>query len=308
MIVSCGEALIDFLPRTGAAGEALFRPFPGGSPFNVAIALGRLGVEAGFFGGVSTDFFGAMLLKALGDSRVSAAFADVSDRPTTLAFVSLAGGDARYAFFDEGSAGRMLTEANLPVFPAKVTALSFGSFSLAAEPCGSALEALMRRERRARVILLDPNIRPTLIKNREAHIARIERQVAMADIVKLSEDDLAWLDPKADGETFARAWLDRGAKLVILTRGTNGAAAFSKSHSVATPAVPVKVADTVGAGDTFTAATLVGLDRRGMLSKPAIAELSKESISALLAFAAKAASITASRPGADPPWAKEIDG
>src|SRR5262245_23842920 len=163
MIVTCGEALIDMLPRKGADGAAVFQPFAGGSVFNVAIALGRLGVPAGFFGGLSSDFFGAMLKETLEKSRVDVSYANISDRPTTLAFVTLIDGHARYAFFDEHSAGRMLTDTDLPAFPATVMALHFGSFSLAAEPCGSAYETLMRREHLSRVISLDPNIRPTLI-------------------------------------------------------------------------------------------------------------------------------------------------
>src|SRR5436305_1682188 len=142
MLVTCGEALIDMLPRKGGDGASVFEPFVGGSVFNVAIALGRLGVPAGFFGGLSTEFFGAMLKQALEKSRVDVSYANISDRPTTLAFVTLIEGHARYAFFDEHSAGRMLTEADLPAFPAALKALHFGSFSLAAEPCGSAYESL----------------------------------------------------------------------------------------------------------------------------------------------------------------------
>lgn len=173
MIVVCGEALIDMLPRKGADGAPVFQPFVGGSPYNVAVALGRLEVATTFFGGLSTDFFGEMLRKGLDRSRVEVSFANLSDRPTTLAFVTLTDGQARYAFFDENSAGRMLTEIDLPAFPASLTALHFGSFSLAAEPCGTAYETLMQREHLSRVIALDPNIRPSLIKNRDAHIARL---------------------------------------------------------------------------------------------------------------------------------------
>jgi fructokinase len=306
MIVTCGEALIDMLPRKGADGAAVFQPFLGGSIYNVAIALGRLGVPTGFFGGLSTDFFGSMLRGGLEKSRVDVSFANISDRPTTLAFVSLIEGQARYAFFDEHSAGRMLTSADLPAFPAALRALHFGSFSLAAEPCGSAYEALMQREHVARVISLDPNIRPTLIKNRDAHIARLERLVGLADIVKLSDDDLAWLAPGAAFDTFAESWLARGAKLVIMTRGAEGAVARSKRVAVTVPGVKVTVADTIGAGDTFSAATMARLDQDKLLTKSAVAKLSEKQVTDALAFAAKAASITCSRPGADPPWANEL--
>lgn len=306
MIVTCGEALIDMLPRKGADGAAVFQPFVGGSVFNVAIALGRLGVSAGFFGGLSTDFFGTMLREALEKSRVDVSYANISDRPTTLAFVTLIAGQARYAFFDEHSAGRMLTEVDLPAFPAALSALHFGSFSLAAEPCGSAYEALMQREHVSRVISLDPNIRPTLIKNREAHLARLERLVGLTDIVKFSEDDLAWMAPDTPFDAFAGAWLERGAKLVIMTRGENGALARSRRISVSVPSVKVTVADTIGAGDTFSAAMLAWLDQHRLLTKAAVAALGEGQVSDALAYAAKAASITSSRPGADPPWLNEL--
>ena len=117
MIVCCGEALIDFLPRNGADGASVFQPFVGGSVFNVAVAIGRLGAPAGYYGGLSTDFFGTMLREALAESGVDLSLVNISDRPSTLAFVTLVDGDARYAFFDEHSAGRMLTEDDLPALP-----------------------------------------------------------------------------------------------------------------------------------------------------------------------------------------------
>src|SRR3990167_8362751 len=134
MILCCGEALIDFLPRTGADGKVLFEPCAGGSIYNVAIALGRLGVAAGYFGGLSSDLFGEMLREGLRRSGVDFSMAPVGDRPSTLAFVKLEGGNARYAFFDEGSAGRMLTAAELPRLPASIKALHFGSFRPSSPP------------------------------------------------------------------------------------------------------------------------------------------------------------------------------
>jgi fructokinase len=306
MIVSCGEALIDMLPGETRAGAPAFEPFVGGSLFNVAVALGRLGTEAAFFGGLSTDFFGERLKAALETSKVNTSFASISDRPTTLAFVSLTEGKAQYAFFDEHSAGRMLTEADLPAFPAGVTGFHFGSFSLAAEPCGSAFEALVRREHLSRVISLDPNIRPSLIKNRDAHLARLDRLAGMADIVKLSDDDLAWIGPGASFEALAENWLGRGAKLVVMTRGGEGAVARTRNVSVSLPAVAVTVADTIGAGDTFSAGVMTRLTENGLFTKAAIARLGEDQLTDALAFAARAASVTVSRPGADPPWAREL--
>jgi fructokinase len=306
MIVSCGEALIDFLPRTGADGSAVFQPAAGGSPFNVAIAVGRLGAKAGFFGGLSTDFFGDLLRQALTDSKVDLTFVANVERPTTLAFVKLENGDARYAFFDENTAERMLTEVDLPAFPKTVAALHFGSFSLATEPVGSALEALMKREQKDRVISLDPNIRPTLVRNRDGYLARLDRLLAMADIARLSEDDLVWIAPNTDFEALARRWLTLGSKVVILTRGAEGATAITKSHAVSVPGIATKVVDTVGAGDTFTAGFLARLDTLGLLSKKAVAALNRDQITDVLTFATKAAAITVSRAGANPPWLNEI--
>jgi fructokinase len=308
MIVCCGEALIDMLPRIGSDGAAVFQPFAGGSPFNTAIALGRLGAEAGFLGGLSDDFFGAILGKALGEAGVDTALAIRSDRPTTLAFVTLVEGNARYAFYDENSAGRMIAAADLPDLPASVAALHFAGVSLVQEPCGSAYEALIGRERGRRVISLDPNVRPSLVKDAEAYRKRVARLAAMADIVKLSEEDLEWLAPATPFETVAGRWLDAGARLAILTRGAAGALAISRAASAAVPAVAVKVADTVGAGDTFTAGLLARLAATGRLAKDGIAALSEADIADALAFAARAAAVTVSRPGADPPWLHELAG
>jgi fructokinase len=306
MIVSCGEALIDFLPAEGSGRGAGFAGFPGGSPFNVAIAVGRLGQPAGFFGGLSRDFFGDTLRRAMRESHVDTSLAYESDRPSTLAFVSLEDGNARYAFFDENSAGRMLTESELTPMPKAVAALSFGSFSLAEEPCGSAFEALMQREQRDRVISLDINVRPTLIHNRSGYLARIDRLAAMADIVKLSEEDLAWLAPGATFETLADRYQKLGTQVVVLTRGGDGAVALAAGVRAEAAAMQVKVVDTIGAGDTFTAAMLVWLAQNDRLTKRGVAGLSRDDLAAKLAFAAKAAAITVSRRGADPPWLHEL--
>jgi fructokinase len=306
MIISCCEALIDFLPRTGADGSAVYQPSAGGSPFNVAIAVSRLGAKTGYFGCLSTDFFGDLLRQALKDSGVDLSFAIDVARPTTLAFVKLENGDARYAFFDENSAGRMLTEADLPAFPKSVAALHFGSFSLATEPVGSSLEALIQREQNDRVISLDPNIRPTLVRNRDGYLARLARMLAMTDIARLSEEDLAWIAPDEDFEALARRWLAHGARLVILTRGAEGATAITAKHAVSVPGIATKVVDTVGAGDTFTAGILARLDALGLLTKPAIAKLGREQLTDMLTFATKAAAVTVSRAGANPPWLREI--
>ncbi len=306
MIITCGEALIDFMPRNTASGAVSFEPLPGGSIANVAIALGRLGAPAGFFGGLSTDMFGDVLRNHLATSGVDLSLVDTSDRPTTLAFVSLENGSARYAFFDENSAGRMVTAAHLSALPDNVSALHFGSFSLAAEPCGTTYEALMEREHARRVISLDINVRPTLIDDRNSYLERIGRLVAMSDIVKLSDEDYDWLEPDGDFDSTAARWLNAGARIVAMTRGPDGATAYTARGKTSVPGVATLVADTVGAGDTFTAGMLAHLHDGGLLDKQRIAGLGEADLSSALEFAAKAAAITVSRAGANPPWKSEL--
>lgn len=306
MIVCCGEALIDFLPRTTTEGTSAFLPLAGGSIFNTAIALGRLGVPAGFLGGLSRDFFGDMLWRNLSGASVDYSFSPISDRPSTLAFVKLVDGHARYSFFDEGSAGRMLTPQDLPTLPPNVSGLHFGSFSLIVEPCGSTYETLFLRECGSRVVSLDPNIRAGFVTDRTAYLDRLMRMASHADVLKVSDEDVAWLMPGKTIEDAARVWLDGGAKVVAVTRGADGATAFTRQAEIAVEGVRVEVADTVGAGDTFSAALLGSLYRLGLYSKTAIAELGETDLRSCLSFAARAAAITVSRPGADPPWAHEI--
>lgn len=306
MIVCCGEALIDFLPRKLADGAAAYQPFVGGGIFNTSIALGRLGVKTGFFSGLSTDFFGDMLRDGLKASKVDLRYVKTWDKPSTLAFVKLTNGQAQYSFFDDNSASRMLTVKDLPRLDDKVEALHFGSISLIPEPGGSTLEALMKREAKRRVLSIDPNIRPSQIKNRRAHVARLNRMIAMTDIVKISDEDIEWMTGKRDLKAVARKWLKSGAKIVVITKGADGMEGFTARDHIVQPAVKVKVADTVGAGDTINAGLLAALKAAKLLDKKKLAVISGDQLAAAMAFAAKAAAITCSRPGANPPWAKEL--
>lgn len=299
MILCCGEALIDMLPRESTSGEPAFAPYPGGAVFNTAIALGRLGVETSFFSGLSRDLFGEMLETALGASHVDASVAVRSDRPTTLAFVKLVDGQARYAFYDENTAGRMLTPADLPDVT-EAEALFFGGISLVVDPCGAAYEALMLREAGKRVTMIDPNIRPGFITDERAYRARIERMLAVADIVKISDEDMDWLGTDAD-EILAN-----GAALVCVTEGAKGVVGHWRGGSVRAEARRVQVVDTVGAGDTFNAGLLAGLSQAGLLDKTALAQLDETKVKPALDLGNRAAAITVSRAGANPPWANEL--
>ncbi len=304
MILACGEALIDMLPRQSAAGEPAFAPYAGGAVFNTAIALGRLGTPTGFFSGLSNDLFGDILRDTLQASRVDSSPAHVSDRPTTLAFVKLSNGHATYSFYDENTAGRLLSVDDLPDTDAE--ALFFGGISLMVDPCATAYEALQARESGARVTMLDPNIRPSFIRDEAGYRARIERMIALADIVKVSDEDLHWLEGAGDTADLARAMLAKGPKLVCITEGAKGATGYTAEHTVSAAAPKVTVADTVGAGDTFNAGVLASLHGAGLLTKSAVAALSFDQIHAALDLGARAAAVTVSRAGANPPWDHEL--
>jgi len=306
MILCCGEALIDMLPRETTLGEKGFAPYAGGAIFNTAIALGRLGVPTAFFSGLSDDMMGDILRDTLKASNVDVGPAATLSRPTTIAFVKLVDGQATYAFYDEGTAGRMITEQDLPAIGDDCEAMHFGAISLIPEPCGSTYESLMRRETDRRVMSLDPNIRPGFIKDKAAHMKRIERMAAMSDIVKFSDEDLAWFGLEGEADDLARYWLARGAKLVVITRGAEGATGFTDRFKVTVPSQRVTVVDTVGAGDTFDAGILASLKRQDLLTKAKVAALDEGAVRDALALGAKAAAVTVSRAGANPPFAHEI--
>lgn len=306
MILCCGEALIDMLPRETTLGEKGFAPYAGGAIFNTAIALGRLGIPTGFFTGLSDDMMGDILRETLKSSNVDFSYCATLPRPTTIAFVKLVNGQATYAFYDENTAGRMITESDLPSLGADCEALHFGAISLIPEPCGSTYEALMAREHATRVISLDPNIRPGFIKDKAAHAARLNRMAAMADIIKFSDEDLEWFGLSGGHDELAGHWLDLGAKLVVITRGAEGAAGYTRRFKVSVPSERVTVVDTVGAGDTFDAGILASLKMQGLLTKEKVASIEGKSVEAALSLGAKAAAVTVSRAGANPPFAHEI--
>lgn len=308
MILCCGEALIDMIPSPTADGSEAFVPHCGGAIYNTAVALGRLGAGAGLLTGLSSDMFGAQLTEGLKESRVETDWVIYSDRPTTLAFVRLVNGHATYSFFDENSAGRMLTPVDLPTLSSTVNALYFGGISLASEPGADAYAALLKREGGDRAVMIDPNIRPAFIRDEAGYRARLDRMFAMADIVKVSDEDLDWIvqGPLSQSEK-TEALCAKGPGIVILTRGAEGAVAYMDDGTeVNVPIARVEVVDTVGAGDTFNAGVLAKLEELGQLSKPALRRLSPGMLTEVLAHGAKVAAVTVSRAGANPPWASEL--
>ena len=190
MILCCGEALIDMIPTPTKSGTSGFVPHSGGAVFNTAIALGRLGVKAGMLTSLSSDMFGQQLIDGLQESGVDASHVIVSDRPTTLAFVRLQDGHATYSFYDENSAGRVATPDDLPGLSPDVSALYFGGISLACEPGANAYAALLAQEGAGRAVMIDPNIRPKFIEDADQYRNRLNRMIALSDIVKVSDEDL----------------------------------------------------------------------------------------------------------------------
>ncbi len=306
MIVCCGEALIDMLLREIEGEGAGYLPVSGGAVFNTAITLGRLGEKAGFFTGLATDLFGQQIEQSLADANVDASFCKRHDLPTTLAFVKLTDGHAEYAFYDENSAGRMITKEDLPSFGDDVQALHFGAISLIPDPCGSTYEALMAREAENRVISFDPNIRPSFIKDEGAYRGRMERMLKLADIIKLSDEDMDWLMPGQTFEEVSAQLISNSASIVLMTKGSAGVDAVTRSGTFSAPAKDAIVIDTVGAGDSFNGGFLAGLRRNNCLSKSALAEITEAQLLDALDLATDVAAVTVSRAGANPPWQNEL--
>lgn len=308
MILCCGEALIDMIPARTVGGAEGYVPHAGGAIFNTAIGLGRLGVRTGMLTGLSRDQFGRQLAEALAASHVDVSQVVTSDRPTTLAFVRLTDGHATYTFYDENSAGRMVAIGDIPALSDEVSALYFGGISLACEPGADAYAALLAREGAGRAVMLDPNIRPGFIQDVEHYRARLERMIAGADIVKVSDEDLNWILPAPVSLTEKVAKLaEMGPSVVILTRGGDGATGYmAGGREVHVPAQKVEITDTVGAGDTFNAGFLAKLSELGALRKDSLSILSDETLRQALAHGARVAAITVTRAGANPPWAEEL--
>ena len=308
MILCCGEALIDMIESVDQDGNSNFSAHVGGAVFNTAIALGRLRTQTGFLSGISRDLFGSMLRDALSSSHVDASHVILSELPTTLAFVRLSDGHAAYTFYDENTAGRMLDHSAVPPLTNEISALYFGGISLISEPCANFYAALALREAADRVIVLDPNIRPSLIKNIEGYRERLNSIIEVTDILKVSDEDIHWIVPgPASLVEKVQALCDIGPKLVILTKGSEGASAFTRGGKLADVAAhSAVVIDTVGAGDTFNAGMIAKLAELGLLSKPALANLKSSDVETALDFGARVAAVTVSRQGANPPWSHEL--
>jgi fructokinase len=308
MILVGGEALVDLVPApTTAPGElGPLLPLPGGGPYNVAITLGRLGAPVRFLSRLSTDGFGDALCDRLTLSGVDTSMVQRGPEPTALAVAGIGlDGSARYSFHLDGTADREVAYPG--PLPAEITTVSLGTLSLLLEPGASRYERLLREHAATGgLTVLDPNIRPAVVRDPDAHRARFRSWLPDIGLLKLSVEDAAWL---ADGDPDAavRDWLDHGVAAVVLTRGTDGLVARTAAGvDVAVPTVPAEVVDTIGAGDTVHGALLFWAHNAGITTPDGLREVSADGWRAALAFAAKAASVTVSRAGAEPPYAAEL--
>ena len=308
MILCCGEALIDMIPEPTVSGGSGFVTHSGGAVHNTAVALGRHGQSVGILTGLSTDMFGRQLRAGLNASNVDCAHVINSDRPTTLAFVQLQQGHASYSFFDENSAGRMVAPQDMPPLGDDIEALFFGGISLACEPGATAYAALLDREGATRAVMIDPNIRTGFIEDTARYRARLNRMIGAADIVKVSDEDLDWIvEGPLSLPQKARALLEMGPALVILTQGREGATGFLPGGAeISVASQQVDIVDTVGAGDSFNAGVLANLSRQNLLSKDRLAALSPRAVQDALQYGAMVAAVTVSRAGANAPWANEL--
>jgi fructokinase len=307
VILVCGEALIDLFVGEPFADVLPTEAVAGGSPFNVAVAIARLGRPAAFLATLSDDPFGDFLAARLARAGVHTGFLQRRALRTTLSVVAPgADGQARYSFYAEGGADRAMTVADLPPsLPADVNAIAAGSFALGVEPVGGAIEALLRREGERRVISLDPNVRPRVVGDLQAFRTRFEAVLPCATIVKGSAEDVELLYETLDLVSVARNWLGRGPQLVVLTRGEHGPLAALGDAVLERPTPRVDVVDTVGAGDVFHAALLAHFDAAGRLSREGITRLDHTALAESLDFAAAAAALVCTRRGANPPsWAE----
>ena len=308
MFVVCGEALMDvFVGEVTPVGLGLDARI-GGSPLNVAQGLARLGLPVAFLAGLSTDAFGERLLASLRAEGVDTSLVVRSDAPSTLSVVSVdAQGVPRYAFHGNGAADRQIAVDDLPTLPPQVRALQFGSYAMVVEPISDALRTLAALERNRRLVAYDLNVRLNVEPDVERWRTVVADMAAIAHLMKTSDEDLVLLYPEESPAEVAARWLAQGASMVVVTRGGEGATAWSAAGTAECCSPKVQVADTVGAGDTFQAALLCWLDEQGLLDAASLGAMDPARMAAMLDFAAKAAAITCSRRGADMPRRSELD-
>jgi fructokinase len=307
MLLSCGDALIDFLPVRSVDGRDALVPVVGGSCLNIAVGMARLGAPAGFVGGVSTDLFGRMIADHALASQVELRYATRSDYQTTLAFVRTVAGEPQYAFYDEATASRNWIYRRGFIPFDEIEAIHVGSTTLADDNGAAQALAMLEDARGSVTIAFDPNCRPKLVRHKARYVERINAFAAIADIVRMSDVDFEFLYGGSDYAGRAKSFLEAGASLVVVTRGIKGAQAWHKvAGAVEVQAPAVDVVDTVGAGDSFQAALLFALRAVGRIRAKSLAQTDSDELRRALSFASICAASTCGRAGADPPRRTDV--
>ncbi|ACZ84879.1 carbohydrate kinase family protein [Streptosporangium roseum] len=304
-----GECVADaFATGSPSRGELALRVLPGGSPANTAVALSRLGTPTRFLGRISRDSFGALFRAHLGASGVDLTGCVTADEPSTLAVATLdESGQAGYTFYAEGSADWQWSTAELTAERlGDVSCLHTGSMALVGAPGAEHVEELLARTAVHATVSIDPNVRAAFV-DLAVYRERMPLWCALADIVKLSDDDLGQIHPGEPLEEVCDAWHAAGARLIVVTRGPRGATVSLDGERATVPAPATEVVDTVGAGDSFTAAFLHRLHASGLLGGRLDSVGLDEAMEAA-AFATRAAALTCSVAGANPPWAGDLNG
>jgi fructokinase len=299
-----GEALIDL---AGAGDDEPWLARPGGSPYNVAIGLARLGRPTAFVGRLSRDPLGTILRNHAERSGVDLGHAVDAGEPTTIALVELTDTVADYRFGIDGTADFQWTDAELASAGLDAAVVHFGSLASWTPPGDRAIARRLAQLRDNTFVSYDPNVRPRLQNDQHAARQHVEEAVALADVVKTSADDLAWLYPGLAAAQAARNWLSLGPQLVVVTSGADGSTAHARAQEVSCPARSAPVVDTVGAGDAFMAGLLDALAERKLLHRDALAAVPAHTLHALLDDASLVAALTCARAGANPPRRAEVD-
>ncbi|MCL1959176.1 MAG: carbohydrate kinase [Spirochaetes bacterium] len=315
MILCVGEAVIDLIQTDIAGTGQAFLPVPGGCAYNTSITIGRLGAPVSFLGRISKNFFGEMQANRLRENNVNDTLLIRCEQNPVLAFIKTEEGkDPQYAFYEEGTSDRSLSPEELPAqLPENTNCIVFGSISVVMEPIGSTIESFIFREARNTVTAFDPNIRPFVIKDRNAYLKRFEKLTSASTIVKISSEDYKYIDANSQPQEALENLIDMGTRLAIITLGPKGAQAMLRRNNgnvtkVNAPGIDVPhIADTVGAGDTFHGALLTWLEHRDKLSHNAIAGLDENDLFSALVFANKAAAFVCGRRGAQPPYMNDIE-
>jgi len=307
MLLSSGDALVDFLPVKAVDGRDAVVPVVGGSCLNIAVGIARLGAPAGFVGGISNDLFGRMIADHAIASQVDLRYAMRGDHQTTLAFVRTVGGEPQYAFYDEATASRNWAYRHGFIPFDQIEAIHVGSTTLANDDGAAQALAMIVDAAGSVTISFDPNCRPNLVRDKPRYVDQMNAFAAKADIVRMSDVDFDYLYGGSDYTPKAASMITAGTSLVVVTRGIKGAQAWHRAAgAVEVEAPAVKVVDTIGAGDSFQAALLFALRAIGRIGKSTLARMNADELFRALSFAAGCAAITCTRAGADPPRLSDV--